>query len=118
MSWNDRNKNQRTVSISGRTYAALRARCEEHGVSLTRTVEILLRDIADGTARPLVRPVTAHAISPVTARRFVSLDVSDGLYSMLRDQVVREREFHGRDVTPSVVIDVAINRMLDVEERR
>lgn len=43
--------------------------------------------------------------------------VSEGLHSMLRDQVVRVRERDGREVDESDVLDEAINRCLDTLER-
>lgn len=63
--------------------------------------------------------MTGSVPPPPRARRqprHVELEVGRGVYELVADHVVRQRELHGVEISMSAALDTALTRMLDALE--
>jgi hypothetical protein len=113
------------ISVRPTTYKLVKEHCLAQGISMSEFLDQITADIA-GTDIDRTHNYRCNACGKRGHNRRtcpelhedllgddMPVPVSEALHSMLEDQVVRERELHGRDVSPSYVLEAAINRTLD-----
>jgi len=96
-----------SISVSAACHARLATAARERGTTMAALVEQLLADVTGSTPPP-----------PRKRRqsRHVELDVGTGVYELVHDHVVRQREIHGVELSMSAALDAALERMLDALE--